>query len=206
MKRYLAETLKGMPPHIVLLNVGDNDTFGLVPEEKDSAVEKEFIVHMNTFLDHLREIAPKATFGVMLPNTYNYTERSFLHNYGPNFTRWRQLQNRQRYIEIMADISKKRGDLVIIPSNLVVDGIDGMPYNSGTHFNNLGARQFAGAAFAWLKVQFTKPIDRTVKSDASQVTTGSIKTAAPGTPAPAPPPASEGSSWFSRSFKSVTGK
>ncbi|UGY22037.1 SGNH/GDSL hydrolase family protein [Bradyrhizobium septentrionale] len=174
MRRYLKEALHDKVPDIVLLNIGDNDTFNLDPDADNSAVERQFIANMNEFLNHLREIAPKAIFGAVMPNSYNYSERSFIVNYGPTYTRWRQLRNRHRYIELMAEVAKSRSDLQIIPSNLVVDGIDGMPYNSGTHFNNRGARQFAGASYAWLKAQFPQR--------------GAATTAAAPAPAAAPSP------------------
>ena len=41
------------------------------------------------------------------------------------------------------EIADARSDLQIVPSHFSVDSVDGMPYNSGTHFNMLGARQFA---------------------------------------------------------------
>jgi lysophospholipase L1-like esterase len=154
MKRYFAETLKSKPPHFVLMNMGDNDTFGFDPEKPDPAQEKAFTDNVNRFLNELREIAPDATFGAIMPNTYNYSDRSFLHNYGPNFPRFKLLQNRQRYIELMSDIAKARGDIAIVPSNFSVDSVDGMPYNSGTHFNLLGAQQFATSVYAWIKGQF----------------------------------------------------
>ena len=155
MQRYLAEKLHGKVPDYIILNVGDNDTFGMNPDEKDSQTEKDFIKNMNTLLDHLHAMAPRAVMGAMLPNTYNFSDHSFLINYGPTAPRWKQMRNRQRYIELMTGIAASRTDLTLIPSNFVVDGIDGMPYNSGTHFNNIGARQFAGAAYAWLKMQFS---------------------------------------------------
>jgi lysophospholipase L1-like esterase len=154
MKRYLESVLKGKAPHIVILNIGDNDTFHLDPAERDSATEKQFVANMNALINHLREIAPKAIIGAMMPNTYNDSEKSFIQNYGPKHTRWLAIQNRQRYIELMYDIAKSRGDMEIIASNFAVDGIDGMPYNSGTHFNNLGANQFAVSAYSWLKAKF----------------------------------------------------
>jgi lysophospholipase L1-like esterase len=154
MRRYLDETLGSQPPHIILLNIGDNDTFNYDPDKPDATLEDKFRRDANQFLDALRLIAPKATIGAIMPNTYNYSDRSFLHNYGPKFSRWRQVRNRQRYIELMTEIAEKRGDLKIVPSNFSVDSVDGMPHNSGTHFNMLGARQFAGSVYAWLKAEF----------------------------------------------------
>ncbi|MGE0383650.1 MAG: SGNH/GDSL hydrolase family protein [Gammaproteobacteria bacterium] len=156
MQRYVKERLNGNVPDYIVLNVGDNDTFGMNPDEKNSAVERDFVKNMNAFLDHLHRMAPRAVIGAMLPNTYNYSERAFTFNYGPAYPRWKQMQNRQRYIELMSRIASSRAYMNLIPSNFVVDGVDGMPYNSGTHFNNVGARQFAGAAFAWLNFHLAK--------------------------------------------------
>jgi lysophospholipase L1-like esterase len=193
IKRYFNETLKSKSPHFVLLNIGDNDTFGLNQSAADAEIEKSFLANMNTLLDELREIAPDAVFGAVMPNTYNYSDRAFLVNYGPDYPRWRMLQNRQRYIELMAEIAKARGDLVIVPSNFSVDSIDDMPYNSGTHFNNQGARHFAGSIYAWLKAQFALKGGQ-AKSTAS----------APAAPAPvvAQPPA-ERPGWLRRIYNRI---
>jgi lysophospholipase L1-like esterase len=195
MKRYLTTTLGGKVPDVILLNVGDNDTFGLNPAEVASAPEKQFVIDINTFLNHLREIAPNAIIGAAMPNSYNYSEQSFIHNYGAAYPRWRLIQNRQRYIELMHDVVKSRKDVQIIASNFVVDSIEGMPYNSGTHFNNAGARQFAGSVYAWLKVQLaSKPLAATgvaavapaVPVAATPVTPPVAASTAPVAAAPAP--------------------
>lgn len=187
MQRYLAETLKGKVPDIVLINTGDNDTFGWDPAKSDPAAEKKFVDNMNRFLNELRSIAPNAIFGAIMPNTYNYSDRSFLQNYGPNFPRFKQLQNRQRYIELMSDIVKARGDMSIVPSNFSVDSIDGMPYNSGTHFNLLGAQQFATSVYGWIKGQF---VLKGGKEASLPPTTSHASNSAPASvPAVAPAPA-----------------
>ena len=190
IKRYFAETLNSKSPHFVLLNIGDNDTFALDPNLKDSPVEKEFVADMNIFLDELREIAPDAVFGAVMPNTYNYSDRSFLFNYGKAYPRWQSMQNRQRYIELMIGIAASRGDLSIIPSNFGVDSVDGMPHNSGTHFNNIGARQFASSIYAWLKAQFA------LKGGQAQRSEGAVAAATPAAAAPLP----ESSGWFTRQY------
>lgn len=200
MKRYFNETLKAKSPHFVLLNIGDNDTFGLNQSAGDAEIEKSFVANMNTFLDELREIAPDAVFGAVMPNTYNYSDRSFLVNYGPDFPRWRMLQNRQRYIELMADIAKARGDLVIVPSNFSVDSVDDMPYNSGTHFNNQGARHFAGSVYAWLKGQFALKggqVKSVAAAPAASPPASQVSTPAA---APAAQPPAERPGWLRRTY------
>jgi hypothetical protein len=207
IKRYFAETLSSKSPHFVLLNIGDNDTFGYDPEKPDPAQEKLFVDNMNRFLNELREIAPNATFGAIMPNSYNYSDRSFLHNYGPNFPRFKQLQNRQRYIEMMSDIAKARGDLSIIPSNFSVDSIDGMPYNSGTHFNTFGAQQFSGSIYAWLKGQFALkggtllPVQQPAAGAAAAPVAVTQATAAPA--AQSTQPVAERPGWFRRLYNRI---
>jgi lysophospholipase L1-like esterase len=194
--RYFTETLKGAPPHIIMLNIGDNDTFNFNPDVRDGPDEKLFVSNMNRLLTELRQIAPDATIGAIMPNTYNHSDRSFLVNYGPTFPRWRLLQNRQRYIELMSEIADARGDVLIVPSNFSVDSVDGMPYNSGTHFNAIGARQFATSVYAWMKGQFAAKGGTAVAVAAQAVATVPVVTApvpavtAPAAvPTPAPSPA-----------------
>jgi hypothetical protein len=210
MKRYFDETLKGKAPHFVLFNMGDNDTFNYDPEKPDPAQEKLFMDNANRFLNELRSVAPDAVIGAIMPNTYNYSDRSFLHNYGPNFPRFKQIQNRQRFIEMMSDIAKARGDVAIVPSNFSVDSIDGMPYNSGTHFNLLGAQQFATSVYAWVKGQFALKGGKevglraaTVQAAAAAPVASAPVAAKPVATTPAPVPATaqatdERPNWFRR--------
>ena len=97
----------------------------------------------------------------------------------------------------MTSIAKTRGDIEIVPSNLVVDGMDGMPQNSGTHFNHYGARQFAGASYAWLKAKFAAAEQAASKAAVAQVKSAAAakdaKTAVK--PAAAPP---EKKGWIAR--------
>jgi len=189
MQRYFVETLHGKAPDFILLNVGDNDTWTLDPAAKDSAIEKDFVANLNKFVDQLRTIAPKATIGMIMPNTYNFSDNAFLANYGANTPRLRQMQIRQRFIQMATAVAKSRGDLKIVPSNFSVDSVDGMPFNSATHFNNVGARQFAGSIYAWLKAQFAE------HGGKSEAVTAVAPTTPPVTQT-APPPASGKPGWF----------
>jgi lysophospholipase L1-like esterase len=154
VSRYFETHFSGHKPDAIIVLLGINDCFGAPPNDlkaMDAHIDQTF-VSADAVLASLREAAPEARIGFCLTPPANARDEAFKANYGDRYTRtgWKAIQHRlvQRQLEYVA--KKNDPKIIIVPTELNVDPVDGYPDNNGVHPNTVGYHQIAEMMFAWL--------------------------------------------------------
>lgn len=158
--RYFDEHCGGDRPDVITFLLGINDCFGAPAgdakrlDEHIDAVFKQ----ADTLLAAMKQAAPEATLAVCITPPPNVRDGAFEANYQGKYPRWnwRQIQHRlvERQIQHFGDRAAER--IVLVPTELNVDPIDGYPENNGVHPNAVGYRQIAETIYAWLKSRYAE--------------------------------------------------
>ena len=154
VSKYFQTHFSGQKPDAIIVLLGINDCFGAPPNDMtamDAHIDLTFL-SADAVLASLREAAPDARIGFCLTPPANARDEAFKANYGDRYTRqgWKAIQHRlvQRQLEYVA--KKNDPKIMIVPTELNVDPVDGYPDNNGVHPNTVGYHQIAQMMFAWL--------------------------------------------------------
>jgi len=156
VKRYLAKECGGQLPDSVIFMLGINDCFGAPPDDPEAIDVRIDAMFKQTdvVLEAFREAAPEAEFGLCLTTPPNSREAAFQANYKGRFHRWgwKRIQHRlvQRQLERFAGNDPA---MIIVPTQLNLDPIDGYPVNNGVHPNASGYQQIGATIYACLKAR-----------------------------------------------------
>ena len=160
LPRYFKEHCGGQTPDVVTFLLGINDCFH-VKAEDTAAVDKT----INGALDNAEKLitafhaaAPKAVFAVGLTTPPNSRESGFEANYHGQYHRWGWKQIQHRLVRRMMERFGNRKELgvVLVPTEINLDPVDGYPDNNGVHPNPTGYAQIGDSFYAWLKAWLTE--------------------------------------------------
>jgi lysophospholipase L1-like esterase len=155
LQRYFRENAGGQAPDVVTFLLGINDCFGANPNDPKAMDAKitEVMDQADKLLTAFHLAAPKTVLAVGLTTPPNSREEGFEANYQGKYHRWgwKRIQHRlvQRMMECFGD-GKKPG-VVLVPTELNLDPVDGYPLNNGVHPNAVGYAQIGASFYAWLK-------------------------------------------------------
>ncbi len=156
--RYFDEHCGGKRPDVITFLLGINDCFAAPahdPKLLDARIDAVF-KHAETLLAAMKQAAPEATLAVCITPPPNVRDAAFEANYKGKYPRWnwRQIQHRLVERQIAQFGSRAAERVVLVPTELNVDPIDGYPENNGVHPNAVGYRQIAATIYAWLKSRY----------------------------------------------------
>ena len=153
--RYFREHCGGQTPDVVTFLLGINDCFHVKADDA-AAVGKTIdgaLDNADKLITAFHAAAPNAVFAVGLTTPPNSREEGFEANYHGKYHRWgwKQIQHRlvRRMMERFGD-GKKPG-VILVPTELNLDPVDGYPVNNGVHPNATGYAQIGVSYYAWLK-------------------------------------------------------
>lgn len=154
LPRYFKEN-GGLPPDVVTFLLGINDCFGAPPDKPD-AMDKHIdgvLDHAEKLLSAFREAAPEAVLAVGLTTPPNARESGFEANYKGRYHRWGWKRIQHRLVQKMLARfgGREKDNLVLVPTELNLDPVDGYPVNNGVHPNPAGYAQIGMSFYAWLK-------------------------------------------------------
>lgn len=155
LQRYFRENAGGQAPDVVTFLLGINDCFGANPNDPKAMDAKitDVLDKADKLLTAFHLAAPKTVLAVGLTTPPNSREEGFEANYHGSYHRWgwKRIQHRlvQRMMERFGD-GKKPG-VVLVPTELNLDPVDGYPVNNGVHPNGVGYAQIGTSFYAWLK-------------------------------------------------------
>ena len=158
--RYIAEECEGEPPDVVVFLLGINDCFSAKPDDIRAidARAAAMLEHADRLLTAFRRAAPRAELAVCLTTPPNARESGFEANYKGRYHRWgwKRIQHRlvQREIEHVNALADNR--ILVVPTQLNIDPLDGYPVNNGVHPNSFGYRQIGASIYAWLKFRLQR--------------------------------------------------
>lgn len=163
LQRYLRENADGQAPDVVTFLLGINDCFGANPDDLAAMDAKisEVLDQADKLLTAFHKAMPKTVLAVGLTTPPNSRESGFEANYHGKYHRWgwKRIQHRlvERMIERFGE-GQKPG-VVLVPTELNLDPVDGYPVNNGVHPNSVGYAQIGTSFYAWLKAWLatTKP-------------------------------------------------
>ena len=176
-QRYFDETLGGVRPRNIHIQLGINDAFGLLPNDSGLAAKLDAILRQANFLiAGLRKALPDATITVGSVIQANATDRAFIESYPKEREelrsewRWRQVQMRlaRKMVEHFEGREAER--IYLVPTHMAVDPIEGYnphPYmvaafdfkiGNAVHPNNIGDAQLASAIYTVLKAELAGPV------------------------------------------------
>ena len=115
--------------------------------------------HAETLLAAFRAAVPDADLAVCVTTPPNTREAAFEANYKGRYHRWgwKRIQHRlverllKRFSNPPVEESSGKGRLLLVPTHLNLDPVDGYPVNNGVHPNKLGYDQVGASLYAWLK-------------------------------------------------------
>ncbi len=155
LQRYLRENAGGQAPDVVTFLLGINDCFGADPNDLKAMDGKitEVLDQADKLLTAFHLAMPKTVLAVGLTTPPNSREEGFEANYHGKYHRWgwKRIQHRlvQRMMERLGEGAKP--GVVLVPTELNVDPVDGYPNNNGVHPNGTGYAQIGASFYAWLK-------------------------------------------------------
>ncbi len=153
--RYFKENSEGKAPDVVTFLLGINDCFGAPPDKLDG-MDK----HIDSVLDNAEKLlaaflkaAPDAVLAVGLTTPPNSREAAFEDNYKGRYSRWGWKRIQHRLVQkMLARLGvREKENIVLVPTELNLDPVNGYPTNNGVHPNKVGYAQIAGSFYAWLK-------------------------------------------------------
>ena len=159
--RYFDENCQGDRPDVVFFLLGINDCFGAKPDAQadiDARIDTMF-ASATTLLDEFHKAAPEADLAICVTTPPNARESGFEANYQGRYHRWgwKRIQHRivERVLnrfEIDAVARNHSSDkLMVVPTQLNIDPVDGYPENNGVHPNGFGYQQIGVSIYSWLK-------------------------------------------------------
>ncbi|MBL8826705.1 MAG: SGNH/GDSL hydrolase family protein [Planctomycetaceae bacterium] len=158
--RYFDEHCGGERPDVITFLLGINDCFAAPADDAkllDERIDAVF-QHAETLFTAMKQAAPQATLAVCITPPPNVRDGAFEANYKGKYPRWnwRKIQHRlvERQITQFGNRASER--IVLVPTELNVDPIDGYPENNGVHPNAVGYRQIAETIYAWLKSRYAE--------------------------------------------------
>lgn len=163
LDRYVRENAAGKAPDVVTFLLGINDCFGANPEDLQAMDAKITAVldHAEKLLTDFHEAMPNAVLAVGLTTPPNSRESGFEANYHGKYHRWGWKRIQHRLVQRMLDRfgGGRNLGVVLVPTELSLDPVEGYPPNNGVHPNALGYAQIGASFYAWLKTWFatTKP-------------------------------------------------
>lgn len=155
LPRYFQTVCAGGPPDFVTFHLGINDCFYVDPRDSaaiDAQIDTVF-AHADRLLAAFHHAAAKADLGICLTIPPNSRESGFLASYQGKFHRWgwKCIQHRLVERELEHFRGRESERIVIVPTELNLDPVDGYPEDNGVHPNTVGYQQTGNAIFAWLK-------------------------------------------------------
>lgn len=155
LPRYFQESCDGETPDYIIILLGINDCFSAPPDDPQAIDDRINLMfsHAEKLLEELRKSAPKAEIGVCLTTPPNARKSAFEANYQDKYTRWgwKRIQHRlvQREIGFISSLQDPR--IMLVPTELNLDPVDGYPKNNAVHPNASGYQQIGATIYAWLK-------------------------------------------------------
>ncbi|QDV11966.1 hypothetical protein CA51_18420 [Rosistilla oblonga] len=157
MPRYFKEQCDGQLPDYVVIKLGINDLFSAPAGDvagTDAKIDTVF-GYADQLVAATRAAAPNATIGICLTTPPNARQEAFEANYKGRYSRWgwKQIQHQlvQRQMQYIAD--KSDPQILIVPTQLNLDPVDGYPDNNSVHPNKSGYQQIGSSIYAWLQHQ-----------------------------------------------------
>ncbi|WP_417747828.1 SGNH/GDSL hydrolase family protein [Rosistilla oblonga] len=157
MPRYFKEQCDGQLPDYVVIKLGINDLFSAPAGDvvgTDAKIDTVF-GYADQLVAAIRAAAPNATIGICLTTPPNARQEAFEANYKGRYLRWgwKQIQHQlvQRQMQYIAD--KSDPQILIVPTQLNLDPVDGYPDNNSVHPNKSGYQQIGSSIYAWLQHQ-----------------------------------------------------
>jgi lysophospholipase L1-like esterase len=155
--RYFRETCGGATPDVVTFLLGINDCFHTDPEDraKIDATIATTLENADKLLAAFHAAAPKAILAVGLTTPPNSREEGFETNYHGKYHRWGWKRIQHRLVQVMLQrfSGREQEGIVLVPTELNVDPVDGYPSNNGVHPNPTGYAQIGASFYAFLKAQ-----------------------------------------------------
>lgn len=156
--RYFDEHCGGERPDVITFLLGINDCFA-APANDAKLLDKHIdgvFQQAETLLTAMHKAAPQATLAVCITPPPNVRDAAFEANYKGKYPRWnwRQIQHRLVERQIQHFGNRANEHIVLVPTELNVDPIEGYPENNGVHPNAVGYRQIAETIYAWLKSRY----------------------------------------------------
>lgn len=168
VQRYLDEDLKGARPQYVHIQLGINDAFSLDPDKaKVETKIQQILANGDALVAGVRKALPSAiiSVGTVIPG--NTSDRAYMTDYQKhperqNEWRWRRLQIRLARKMLDHFQGRESEGIVMVPSHLAVDGLDGFPSGStpegAVHPASFGDSQLAEAIYGSLKAHLANRI------------------------------------------------
>jgi len=155
LDRYFREQCDNQPPDMVFFFLGINDCFGADPKNPDPRVN-EVLDSADMLLAAFHKSAPKAILAVGLTPPANARQSAFTNNYKDAYPRWGWKRIQHRLVERMFDRLSNREDegIVLVPTELNIDPVDGYPEDNSVHPNAAGYAQIADSFYSWLKSKY----------------------------------------------------
>ncbi|PHS39504.1 MAG: hypothetical protein COA91_06145 [Robiginitomaculum sp.] len=148
MARYKKETLKNKNVNLVILNIGDNDTWGLNltdPSQRLQRVKDD----ANRLIDHIKELSDNIVIGYMMTINYSHNQHSWLLDYKGKYNHWDQKQRRHLFIKAIRELQNERQDFYIIPTDFTVDGANDYYNFSAAHPPTEATSDYTEQIYAW---------------------------------------------------------
>ena len=160
LQRYFRESCGQQQPDVVTFLLGINDCFGA---KADDAVAMD--KHIDGVLDNAEKLlaafhaaSPQTALAVGLTTPPNARESGFEANYKGKYHRWGWKRIQHRLVQRMLDRfgNRSQDNIMLVPTELNLDPIDGYPVNNGVHPNEAGYAQIGASFYSWLKAWMAK--------------------------------------------------
>jgi lysophospholipase L1-like esterase len=159
--RYFEEHFDGQRPDVVFFLLGINDCFGANPDDPaaiDARIDT-MLESATTLLAAFHQAAPDTDLAICITTPPNARESGFEANYKGRYHRWGWKRIQHRLVErLLSDYQPRSGDtkaalkhIVVVPTQLNIDPVDGYPENNGVHPNGVGYQQIGASIYSWLK-------------------------------------------------------
>ena len=145
----------GLPPDVILIELGSNDIFGMNDDGRDSSGGDPLAVaetNLVRLVDALRAAAPRALVGlVSVPP--GGRQPAFAANYGCRRTDFTFRSSALAYSRMQRRLVASRGDplLVTVPVHHDLDVATAYPENNALHLTRAGGDQMGKSLAAWLE-------------------------------------------------------
>jgi lysophospholipase L1-like esterase len=155
LPRYFTDNCNGEKPDVVTFLLGINDCFGAKVDDEEAMLK-----HLNGVLDNAEKLlaafhaaAPNAVLAVGLTTPPNSRESGFEANYHGTYHRWGWKRIQHRLVQLMLKrLSDRAKDgIVLVPTELNLDPVEGYPTNNGVHPNATGYAQVGVSFYSWMK-------------------------------------------------------
>jgi lysophospholipase L1-like esterase len=170
LARYLAESLNGIVPDIIVVLLGGNDIGTVDPESLetiDQGITTQIFDYprMEKLINSITESLPDAKIGIVLIPPTNEREYSYTDPGQPNYRERKLLHHRlcERYCDYFKELGNK--NISLIPANVSIDTYygfgepNGYDASASVHPITSGYNQIGYSVFGWIKYQISKKQD-----------------------------------------------